>query len=421
MVAAPPLLLVSESSVPSEAGAQAGPPKAGPLTGVTVVDACQLFAGPLISTILGDFGATVIKVEHPRGDPLRATGYQKEGKGLWWKVVSRNKKCVTLDIGEPAGAAVFKRLAEHADVVLEGFRPGTMERWGVGWEVLHALNPALVLVRVSGFGQEGPYASRPGFGTLAEAMSGFAHLVGESDGPPTLPPFGLGDGCASLVGTWATMFALYHRDVHGGGGQVVDLSLYEGLMFVVGPLITYYDQLGLRGERSGSRTPLNAPRNLYQTSEGAWVAISATGHNTPRRMMELVGHSEYVDEPWFDSARGRAEHTDVLDAAIAPWILSLTRAEVLAQCEEIGAAAAPVYDAGDLAEDPHFRIRSIISVPDDDFGAIKMQNVLARFSDTPGSVQWTGPNLGEHNAEVFQGLLGMSQSEVDGLHSAGII
>jgi crotonobetainyl-CoA:carnitine CoA-transferase CaiB-like acyl-CoA transferase len=393
----------------------------GPLTGVTVVDACQLFAGPLISTILGDFGATVIKVEHPRGDPLRNTGYLKEGKGLWWKVVSRNKKCVTLDIGQPAGVSVFKRLTQHADIVLEGFRPGTMERWGVGWEVLHQLNPRLIFVRVSGFGQTGPYAQRPGFGTLAEAMSGFAHLVGEAGGPPTLPPFGLGDGCASLVGTAATMFALYHRDVHGGSGQVVDLSLYEGLMFVVGPLLTYYDQLGIKGERTGSRTPLNAPRNLYQTSEGSWVAVSATGHNPPRRIMELVGHPEYADEPWFDSARGRAEHADLLDAAIAPWISARSRAEVLARCEAIGAAAAPVYDASDLAQDPQINYRSVVSTPDPDFGTLKMQNVLARLSETPGSVRWTGPRLGEHNSEIFQGWLGMSPNEVAELNTAGII
>lgn len=393
----------------------------GPLSGLTVIDACQLFAGPLIATILADFGAEVIKIEHPRGDPLRATGYLKEGKGLWWKVVSRNKKCITLDIGEPDGAEMLKRLAINADVLIEGFRPGTMERWGVGWEVLHELNPRLVFVRVSGFGQEGPYASRPGFGTLAEAMSGFAHLMGEPDGPPTLPPFGLGDGCASLVGAAATMFALYHRDAHGGEGQFVDLSLYEGLMFVVGPLITYYDQLGIIDGRTGSRTPLNAPRNLYETSDGTWVAVSATGHNTPRRMMELVGHLEFIDEPWFNSARGRAEHTEELDAVIAPWIASRTRAEVLARCEEIGAAAAPVYDGSDLAADPQFQFRSIIGVPDDDFGILKMQNVLARLSATPGSVHWTGPGLGEHNVEVYEQRLGISTTEIKRLKSLGVM
>jgi crotonobetainyl-CoA:carnitine CoA-transferase CaiB-like acyl-CoA transferase len=393
----------------------------GALAGLTVIDACQLFAGPLIATILADFGATVIKVEHPRGDPLRTTGYIKEGKGLWWKVVSRNKRCITLDIGEPAGAEAFKKLAAHADVVLEGFRPGTMERWGVGWDVLHELNPRLVMVRVSGFGQKGPYASRPGFGTLAEAMSGFAHMMGEANGPPTLPPFGLGDGCTSLVGAFATMFALYNRDAQGGSGQMVDLSLYEGLMFVVGPLITYFDQLGIKGERTGSRTPLNAPRNLYKTSDGNWVAVAATGHHTPRRMMELVGHPEIIDEPWFDSARGRAEHTEILDNVITPWVLARSRAEVLARCDEIGAAAAPIYDAADLAADPQFQYRSIIDVEDADFGPIKMQNVLAQLSETPGSVHWTGPSLGEHNAEIFEGMLGMSSAEVEELHSAGII
>jgi crotonobetainyl-CoA:carnitine CoA-transferase CaiB-like acyl-CoA transferase len=393
----------------------------GPLSGLTVIDACTLFAGPLIATIYGDYGANVIKVEHPRGDPLRTTGYIKEGKGLWWKVVSRNKKCITLDIGEPQGAEVFKKLVVDADVVLEGFRPGTMERWGVGWDVLHKLNPRLVMVRVTGFGQEGPYSSRPGFGTLAEAMSGFAHLVGEADGPPTLPPFGLGDGLTSLVGAWASMFAIYDRDLHGGEGQMVDLSLYESLMFVVGPLSTYFDQLGINGARTGSRTPLNAPRNLYQSSDGLWVAIAATGHNTPRRLMELVGHPEVIAEPWFDSSRGRAEHVEMLDKMIAPWIAARSRVEVMKECESIGAAVAPVYDAADIVADPHFQYRTITSVSDPDFGPIKMQNVLSRLSKTPGSIRWTGPSLGAHNKEIYEGQLGMSHNEVADLQSQGII
>ncbi len=401
----------------------ASPPDthSGPLAGLTVIDACQLFAGPLIATILGDFGADVIKVEHPRGDALRTTGYQKDGKGIWWKVVSRNKKCLTLDIGRPAGAELFKQLVAGADVLLDGFRPGTMERWGVGWEVLHALNPRLVMVRVSGFGQTGPYASRPGFGTLAEAMSGFAHLVGQPDAPPTLPPFGLGDGVAAMAGVWACMFALYHRDVRGGEGQMVDLSLYEPLMFIVGPQATYYEQLGIVDKRMGNRTPMNAPRNLYQASDNRWVAISATGLNTPRRMMELVGRPEIADEPWFESARGRAEHVDLLDEVVSAWIRTRTRDEAMKACEEIGAAVAAVYDAADIASDAHFKARSFQRVADIDFGEMTMQGVLARLSLTPGEIRWTGPALRAHNDEIYRGRLGLSLEQIANLSDQGVI
>jgi crotonobetainyl-CoA:carnitine CoA-transferase CaiB-like acyl-CoA transferase len=394
---------------------------AGPLAGLTVIDACQLFAGPMAATVLGDYGADVIKIEHPKGDALRTTGYQKDGKGLWWKVVSRNKRCISLDLGEPEGADVLLSLARDADVLLEGFRPGTMERWGLGWDVLHELNPRLVMVRVSGFGQTGPYAPRPGFGTLAEALSGFAHLVGPPDGPPTLPPFGLGDGVAAMVAVWATMIALYNRDARGGDGQMVDLSLYEGLMFVVGPQITYYDQLGVVATRTGNRTPLNAPRNLYMARDGKWVAIAATGLNTPRRMLELVGHPAVADEPWFASARGRAEHVELLDELISPWIAERTRDEVMMACEAIGAAVAPVYDAQDIASDPHFWARTLVEVDDDDFGTIAMQTVLARLSETPGAIRWTGPAFGAHNDEIYRDRLGLTEERLSDLSSKGII
>jgi crotonobetainyl-CoA:carnitine CoA-transferase CaiB-like acyl-CoA transferase len=296
-----------------------------------------------------------------------------------------------------------------------------MERWGVGWDVLHALNPRLVMVRVTGFGQTGPYASRPGFGTLAEAMSGFAHLVGQPDGPPSLPPFGLGDGVAAMTGAWACMIALYHRDARGGEGQMVDLSLYEPLMFVVGPQATYFEELGIVDQRVGNRTPMNAPRNLYQSSDGRWVAISATGLNTPRRMMELVGHPEIADEPWFESARGRAEHVDLLDEVVSKWIKARTRAEAMKACEEIGAAVAAVYDAADIAGDEHFKVRTFVNVPDDDFGDLTMQGIIARLSLTPGEINWTGPGLGAHNDEIYAGRLGLSAQRMAELRDRGAI
>jgi formyl-CoA transferase len=244
---------------------------AGPLSGLRVIDAGVLFAGPVIGTLLADFGADVIKVEHPRGDSLRTLGWQKNGVSLWWAFVSRNKRFVSINLSTSEGAALLKELVATADVLIESFRPGTFERWGLGPDVLHAINPRLVMVRTSGFGQTGPYSPRPGFGTVAESISGYAHINGQPDGPPTLPPFALGDGIASLFGTFATMFALYHRDTHAAPGQVIDLAIYEPLFWILGPQALVYDQLGIIAGRTGSRTEWTAPRNAYRqvTADGS--------------------------------------------------------------------------------------------------------------------------------------------------------
>lgn len=277
------------------------PPAApGPLHGVTVLDCATLFAGPLAATILGDYGADVVKVEHPvRPDPSRTHGPSKDGEGLWWKMLGRNKHTVTLDLSRSAGAALLLRLAAQADVLIENFRPGTLEKWGLGPADLHRANPRLVVARVTGFGQYGPYARRPGFGTLAESMSGFAALTGEPGGPPTLPPFGLADGVAALVAASAVQTALYHRDVHGGPGQVVDLAIIEPLLTLLGPQPTAYDQLGTVPPRTGNRSVNNAPRNIYPTRDGSWVAVSTSAQSVAERVMKLVGHPEVTDEPWF--------------------------------------------------------------------------------------------------------------------------
>lgn len=373
-----------------------------PLAGLTVIDAATLFAGPIAATMLGDFGADVIKVEHPtKGDPSRNHGYAKDGIGLWWKLLGRNKKPVTLNLSDPGDADKFAELAANADVVIENFRPGTLERWGLGYERLSEPNAGLVLARVTGFGQSGPYAHRAGFGTLAEAMSGFAHITGEADGPPTLPPFGLADGIAGLTTAFAVMVALMER-ARSGRGQVVDLAITDPIMTVVGAGPIVFDQLGIVQQRSGNRSVNNAPRNTYRTSDGSWVAISTSALSVAERVMRLVGRPDVIEEPWFGTGRGRAQHVDELDGAVATWIGAHTREEVLRAFDEAEAAVAPIYDASDILADPHFTEReTIVTVDDNELGPISMQNVLFRLSRTPGSIRWTGQPLGSANDDVL--------------------
>lgn len=389
-----------------------------PLRHVKVLDLATLYAGPFAATLLGDWGADVLKVEHPRGDPLRGHGYSKDGHGLWWKMLSRNKRAATLDLSSPEGQDVLRRLAVDADVVVENFRPGVMERWGLGYDALAALNPRLVMLRTTGFGQFGPYAKRPGFGTLAESMSGFAAMAGEPDGPPMLPPFGLADGIAGITGAYAVMVALYNRDAMEGRGQMIDLAVIEPILTVLGPHPVYYDQLGIIPERLGNRTNNNAPRNTYRTREGRWVAISTSADTVAARVMRLVGHPEVVDEPWFGSGKGRAEHGTLLDGMVAAWIGERDLEEVVRAFEAAGAALAPIYDVSQVLADPQFQaLGTFVSVPDEDIGHVLMQNVPFRMSETSGRVRWTGRRLGQDNDDVYSNL-GL---DPDGLRSRGVI
>ena len=269
----------------------------GPMHGIRVLDGATLFAGPMMAAFLADFGADVIKIEHPKGDPIRAFGHQKNGVGLCWKVVNRNKRTITLNFSKPEGQELLLDLVKSADVLIENFRPGTLERWNLPPARLLEINPRLVLMRCTGFGQFGPYAHRPGFGTLAEAMSGFAHITGEKDGPPTLPAFNMADAIAGISGALAISFALYHRDLRGGTGQVIDLAIIEPILTVLGQQPIVYDQLKLIQNRQGNRSVSNAPRNTYKTKDGKWVAISAASLSIAERVMRLVGHPEYIDEP----------------------------------------------------------------------------------------------------------------------------
>ncbi|MFE0809749.1 CaiB/BaiF CoA transferase family protein [Streptomyces sp. NPDC058848] len=396
-------------------------PATAPLSGLRVLDLATLFAGPLAATMLGDFGAEVIKVEHPgRPDPSRGHGPSKDGVGLWWKVLGRNKRTITLDLSKPAGRATLLRLAATADVVVENFRPGTLEKWDLGWEELSAVNPRLVLTRVTGFGQFGPYARRPGFGTLAEAMSGFAAMTGEPDAPPTLPPFGLADSIAALATAYAVMTALAARD-RTGEGQVVDMAIIEPILTVLGPQPTWYDQLGHVQPRTGNRSQNNAPRNTYRTADGTWVAVSTSAQSVAERVMRLVGRPELIDEPWFGSGAGRARHADVLDAAVGDWIARHSRADVLAAFEKAEAAVAPVQDVRDVMADPQYRaLDTVTTVDDPELGPLRMQNVLFRLSATPGAIRWAGRPHGADTEEVLTEL-GLAPADVKELREEGVV
>jgi crotonobetainyl-CoA:carnitine CoA-transferase CaiB-like acyl-CoA transferase len=390
------------------------------LAGLKVLDASTLFAGPLAATLLGDHGAEVIKVEHPRGDPARTHGAQKDGVGLWWKMLSRNKKAITLVLSTPRGQELFRALAAEADVVVENFRPGTMERWGLGWAELSAVNPRLVMARVTGFGQFGPYATRPGFGTLAEAMSGFAAVTGEPDGPPTLPPLGLADGVAALTTAFGIMTALRARETTGRG-QVLDMAIIEPLLHLMGPGVIAYDQLGVLQQRTGNRSTNNAPRNTYRCADGRWVAVSTSAQSIAERVMRLVGAPELVEEPWFASGAARAEHVEVLDAAVGSWIAARDRDEVVAAFEKAEAAVAPIYTAADALADPQYAaLGTFVTLPDEELGEVRFQNVPFRLSETPGRVRSSGPRLGRDTAEVLA-RVGVDAAELARLRAEGVV
>ncbi|MEU7469765.1 CoA transferase [Streptomyces sp. NPDC044984] len=392
-----------------------------PLTGLRVLDLATLFAGPLAATLLGDFGAEVVKVEHPRKpDPSRGHGPSKDGIGLWWKVLGRNKRTITLDLSTPGGRTTLLRLAGTADVVIENFRPGTLEKWDLGWPELSAVNPRLILARVTGFGQFGPYAHRPGFGTLAEAMSGFAAITGEPDAPPTLPPFGLADSIAGLATAYAVMTALAGRD-RTGEGQVVDMALIEPILTVLGPQPTWYDQLGHVQPRTGNRSQNNAPRGTYLTADGTWVAVSTSAQSIAERVMHLVGRPDLIDEPWFATGEDRARHADVLDEAVGGWIARHTRTDVLAAFEKAEAAVAPVQDVRDVMADPQYQaLDTITTVDDPELGPLRMQNVLFRLSGTPGAIRWAGRPHGADTEEVLTGL-GLTPDDLAELRAEGAL
>jgi crotonobetainyl-CoA:carnitine CoA-transferase CaiB-like acyl-CoA transferase len=395
----------------------------GALAGLRVIDAATLAAGPLIATWMAEQGAEVIKVEQPDGgDPLRQWGAQRDGIGLMWKSVARNKKSVTLNLRLEPGRDLLRSLTRQADVVIFNLRPSTMRKWGLDYADLVVVNPGLVMVHVTGYGAGGPKSDWPGFGTLGEAMSGFAHLTGTPDGPPTLPSFMLADGVAALNATYAVMMALYHRDVHGAGGQLIDINLIEPLARLLEQSVLTYDQLGTIPTRMGNRWDISAPRNAYRTKDGRWLAMSGSAPTIAMRALRAVGRPELTMDPRFAEAQQRLRNAAEIDAIMADWISRRTLDEALAVFEEAGVAAAPVYDAQQLMDDPQLRARGTYpSIPDPELGSMRVQGPVPRFSATPGQITHLGPGLGEHNAEVYGELLGFDTGRLAELREQGVI
>ncbi|MEK7837872.1 MAG: CoA transferase, partial [candidate division NC10 bacterium] len=385
------------------------------LSGIRVADISNFLAAPMASMFLGDYGAEVVKVEHPsRGDEMRFWGENKKGVGLYYKVINRNKKSVTADLRTPIGVEIVKRLVRTADVVIENYRPGTLEKWGLGYDVLSEVNPRLVMLRITGFGQTGPYSHKPGFGTLAEAFAGAAHITGFPDRPPLLPAFGLGDSTAGLAGAFLTMVALFERERHGGRGQVVEFAIYEPLLTLLGPQVVNYDQLGLVQERSGSRLPFTAPRNTYRTRDGKWVAIAGSAQSIFERICRALERPELIADPRFRDNRIRMENASELDAELQSAIERFDLDALIRRFEQHEAAVAPVNTVAQIFADPHYAARqNITAVPDEELGGpLRMQNVVGNFSRTPGAIRRAGPRLGEHNREVLVEELGFSEAEL---------
>jgi crotonobetainyl-CoA:carnitine CoA-transferase CaiB-like acyl-CoA transferase len=361
-----------------------------PLEGVTVLDLSTVIAGPSVARYLADYGADVIKVERPDGDSLRNMAWRdpRDGAGLWWKFANRNKRCVALDLKRTVDRDVLLDLVDDATVLIENFRPGTLERLGLGPDVLHGRNPSLVITRVTGFGQDGPYANRPGFASIAEAMSGYAAIAGEPDGPPLLPPIALTDEVTGLVGAFATMVALW-----SGVGQVVDVNLLESLFQLMGPLISVYRLTGEQQPRLGSGIPYTVPRGTYRTGDGHWVAVSTSSDSVAARVMRLVGVG---DDARFASFAGRVEHRAELDQVVADWIGARPLPDVLAAFASAEAAIAPVMDMAAISEDPHVLARQSIAELD----GTPMQGLVARLSATPGRLRWAGRAIDADGDEI---------------------
>lgn len=392
----------------------------GALAGLRVIDCSRLIAGGVLATILADHGADVVKVENPRGgDPLRT--WLRERGELWWKVYARGKRSITLNLTAPRGQALLRRLVRDADVLIENYVPGTFERWGLSWDVLSADNPRLVFARVSGWGQDGPYRERPGFGTMVEAMSGFAHTTGDADGPPTLPSFPMADMVAALAGCTAVLAALRHRDQVSGRGQVVDISLYEPLLSLLGPDAAGYALDGTVRERHGNTSDNASPRGTYRTRDGKWIALSASTPASAAALFGALGLGHLLDDPRFATNDARVRHNALVDAALARAIGERTLDDMRGLFESSDLTACAVYDIADITKDPHVIARGIlVDVPDPELGAVRMTAATPRLTATPAAVRWAGPPLGAHNAEVY-GALGISGAELEHLERDGIV
>lgn len=393
------------------------------LSGIRVIDAATLAAAPLVATALSEYGAEVIKVEPPvRGDPLRGWGPQKDGIGLMWKSIARNKKNLTLDLRQPRGQELLRDLTAHADVIIMNARPSTLVRWGLTYEALSEVNPSVIMLHITAFGADGPHSDRPGFGTMGEAMSGFANLTGQPDGPPTLPPFMLADGVAALAATAAVLVALHHRLVNGGTGQLIDVNLIEPLARLLEHPLLSYDQLGTLAKRTGSRWDVSVPRNTYRTADDKWIAMSASSPSIALRVFEAIGRDDLATQAEYTDSQSRLQHADEIDRLVSQWVAARPLADVMQVFTAHEVAAAPVYDAHDLLHDEHLRSRgAFMRVPDDDLGAMTVQAPVARLSQTPARVYHLGRSLGADTDEVLTTMAGLTPEDISDLRGAGVV
>ncbi|GAB05429.1 crotonobetainyl-CoA:carnitine CoA-transferase CaiB-like acyl-CoA transferase [Gordonia amarae] len=399
------------------------PPRSTMLSGIRVLDMATLAAAPLAATYLGEFGADVIKVEQPQGgDAIRGWGVQRNGIGLMWKSVGRNKRSVTIDLRTDDGQKLLRELATQCDVVIANTRPLTLRKWGLDYEQLRQVNPKLVMLHITGFGLEGPKAPRPGFGTLGEAMSGFAHLTGEADGPPTLPAFMLADGVASLNAAYAVMMALYHRDVHGADGQLIDINLIDPLARLVEQSLLTYDQTGEIPRRAGNKWDISAPRNTYRTSDDKWLALSASAPTIAMRVFRAIGREDLVEHNDFADPQRRLARATEVDSIVAAWVSARTLDEAMRVFEDAEIAAAPVYDITDLIDDEQMKARGVfVRIDDDDLDSMLVQAPVPRFSGSEGIVDSLGPALGAHTDDVLAEVLGMDAASIADLHARNIV
>lgn len=398
----------------------------GPLAGVRIVELGQLLAGPFTGRLLGDLGAEVIKVEPPgQPDPIREWGKARyRGRSLWWPVQSRNKKCVTLNLRTERGQELLLELVKHADVLTENFRPGTLEKWNLGWERLSEANPRLVLCRVSGYGQTGPYAKRAGFASVAEAMGGIRHINGFPDQPPPRMHISLGDSLAGMFAAQGILAALYWRDALGGGrGQVVDVSLLESSFALLESMVPEYDRLGIVRGPQGTNLKGIAPSNIFRSRDGRWIVIAANAENVFRRLCAAIGRPELADDPRFATHLARGEHQDEIEGIVAAWAAERDAGEIDSALNEAGVICGPVYTIADIFADEHFRAREmLVEHEDPEFGEYLGPGIVPKLSETPGAVRWSATwEEGSHNGEVYGDLLGLSGQELAALKEEGVV
>ncbi|MFB4390403.1 MULTISPECIES: CaiB/BaiF CoA transferase family protein [unclassified Pseudomonas] len=394
----------------------------GPLKGVRVIEMGTLIAGPYAGALLAQFGAEVIKIESPSGgDPLRKWRKLHEGTSLWWYSQSRNKKSLTLNLKLQEGQAIIKRLVATADILIENFRPGLLESWGLGWEQLSAINPNLIMVRVSGYGQNGPYSKRPGFAAIAESMGGLRYVSGYPDRPPVRVGVSLGDSLASLYSVIGALMAMHHLKSNGGVGQYIDVALYESVFGIMESLIPEYAMFDHIRERTGSSLPGISPSNTYPCSDGRYVIIAGNGDGIFKRLMVAMGHPELADDPRFTDNAARVQHNGLLDELITAWTMRHTLEDALQILDEADVPSGKIYSAADIATDPQFASRGMIekhTLPDGQ--SVDLPGIVPKLSATPGSTQWVGPQLGEHTAEILESI-GVSSAEAQQLKAAGVI